>query len=378
MKQREILSKLSPDFARDGQTDYIPQKQKQIVDFLAQYLRVSGMKGFVLGVSGGIDSFLAGCLCAQACAQERAKLHLLMLPNGTQSDIADAKVSVDLMQGIYPEAIAETISIEHSFAGMVQDLRASKCFEDDAVTLGNLQPRLRMTAQYALARKLLVVGTDHAAESVTGFFTKYGDGGTDINPLQDLIKDDIYAMSASYGAPQALLNKQPAAGLGITETDEQELGIAYADICAYLKGNLIDAALQQKLEGYFECSRHKRRAPASLLDRFDTKPLTTHIVTTVENEEKTIAYINAHPRQNVLYVQRPGVQISRAYYERVIKTTNTPIERFNIFETQGIVPRNEIYGALDENAFGRVVVSGKANAMFELEHVLTDKQITIL
>lgn len=278
MKQRQILNQIAPDFRRDKETQqaYLEHKHKQIVDFLISYVKQNGLKGLVLGVSGGVDSFLAGALSAQAMAQIDGKLLLVMLPCGKQADIKDAQDSVARIQEIYPQAEAHTLAIGSGYAGAVEDLKTVDCFSSDKTTLGNLQPRLRMMYQYALAQGMLVVGTDHTAEGVTGFYTKYGDGGSDINPLQDLVKDDIYEMAALLGAPAAVLTKKPAAGLGITEDDESELGIAYSDIYAYLRGNIIDAETQKRLEYLYDVSVHKRALPISLADAYGVeKPTST-------------------------------------------------------------------------------------------------------
>ncbi|MDL2237076.1 NAD(+) synthase [Christensenellaceae bacterium OttesenSCG-928-K19] len=413
MKQRQIINDISPDFKRDkeSQQDYIERKKQQTVEFVSGYVRQSGMEGLVLGVSGGVDSFLAGALCAQAMKQAGKKLHMVILPNGEQADYKDAQDSVNRILEIYPQAVADTISIRGGYDGAVADLGTVKGFSSDVYTLGNLQPRLRMMYQYALAKNMLVVGTDHAAESITGFYTKYGDGGTDINPLQELVKDDIYDMAASFGAPEEVLKKNPAAGLGISADDESELGIKYGDICAYLKGNIIDADARQKLERLYDISRHKRALPASLKDRYvEKKPATIIVVDLIYAffDEKlgelacgngeaavrnTVKYINENPDANVLYVRdwhpeehcsfvdnggqwrkhsvqgTAGAEFAQAFYTDIIKTANTPLQRYNVFqkgmdrekeEYSAIAAQNEAFGLLKDNMEQDVVVVGAA------------------
>ena len=396
MKQRKILNDLSPDFARDGQTqeDYISSKQKAIVDFTAAYTESSGADGIVIGISGGIDSFLVGCICALACQRLNKKLLLVALPNGEQHDYADVLESARVIREIYPAAQCDTISIENGYLGALKDLRQSSLFTEDSYSTGNIQPRLRMTYQYALAKNLLVAGTDHAAESITGFFTKYGDGGTDINPIQDLVKNDIYAMSKSFGAPPELLKKQPSAGLGITATDEAELGLKYADICAYLKGASIDEAVRKKLEAYYRRTMHKRSLPASLKDRFNIKKSGSLVVVdlitafidgelpcvhALQAVENTVSYINSHPWLNVLYARdfhpenhcsfkehggqwnahavggTNSPKIHPLFYSGVEKTVNSPIESYNVFN-KGQDPEKEEYSAFNalNSNFGRL------------------------
>lgn len=420
MKQRLILNDIAPDFKRDNQQQagYIEAKKAQTVGFVANYLRTSGAKGIVLGISGGVDSFLVGCLCADACRQEGATLLLLLLPNGEQSDIDDARACAARVCEIYPSAQVEEISIRNGYEGAIADLRASVHFSsEDVYAMGNLQPRLRMMYQYALARQLLVAGTDHATESITGFYTKYGDGGSDINPIQELVKDDIYDMSSAYGAPKVVLEKRPAAGLGISADDESELGIKYADICAYLKGEKIGDAVRDKLEGAYTRSMHKRALPASLKDVYINRPETTIVVVDLirafvdgalacENSEKavinTVALINRHPAWNVLYVrdshpaghcsftENGGIwpahavqgteseEFVQALYTDVKKTVNAPIARYNVFnkgmdaaqeQYSAIDATNSAFGSLQDNLARRVIVTGAATEYCVLETV---------
>ncbi len=363
MRQRQILNDISPDFKRDTQTQeqYIAEKKEQTVDFIRRYLRGSGAMGVVLGISGGIDSFLCGALCAQACAQEQKKMYLVLLPNGDQPDIDDARACADQILKMNPQSVCDTVSIAGGYAGALCDLKDAQGFVQDAYTLGNLQPRLRMMYQYALAKGMLVAGTDHATESITGFFTKHGDGGSDFNPLQELVKDDIYAMSALYGAPQTVMDKQPAAGLGISQTDEDELGIRYADICAYLKGGVIAPREREKLEAIYLRSMHKRSLAASLKDEYTKKSPVTRIhigsVGSGRVLKSTISDINAHPEQNVLYVATGALE--QEFYSEIKKTVNTPVSRYNIFVPQGDSAANEAFGDLLENVEDSVVVSGE-------------------
>ncbi|MNZ62279.1 NH(3)-dependent NAD(+) synthetase [compost metagenome] len=117
-----------------------------------------------------------------------------------------------------------------------------------------------MVVQYALASELnlLVVGTDHASEAVTGFYTKWGDGAADITPLSTLNKRQVRQLAAYLGVPQNILDKAPTAGLWAGQTDEKELGISYEDNSDYLEGKQIDSAVQQRLEAMYSRTEHKR------------------------------------------------------------------------------------------------------------------------
>jgi NAD+ synthetase len=421
MVQRTIINDISPDFRRDNQTQaqYLNKKSGQIIDFVARYIRKSGARGIVLGVSGGIDSFLVGALCAEACKREGAGLRLIILPKGRQADIADARESVRKIREIYPAAEDETVPIDDAYNGAVAGLTGRNGFAPDVYTLGNLQPRIRMMYQYALAGGMLVAGTDHPAEAVTGFYTKYGDGGTDINPIQELVKDDIYEMAAMYGAPEALMEKRPAAGLGISADDEAELGISYGDLCAYLRGRPVGLDARDKIEAAYFRSTHKRAMPASLKDEYNiTEPFTFLLVDFVgsfldgplkcergwEALERTIRHINLHPEGNVLYARdchpaghcsfeenggiwpahavsgTKGVEFPDALYNEIVKTSNTPLADYNVFQ-KGMRREHEQYSAYeaDNGVFGclgrqltsNVLVAGMATEYCVLQTVKT-------
>jgi NAD+ synthase len=125
---------------------------------------------------------------------------------------------------------------------------------------GNVKARTRMVVQYALANELnlLVVGTDHASEAITGFYTKWGDGAVDITPLSTLNKRQVRLLASYLGVPQAILDKAPTAGLWEGQTDEKELGISYEANSDYLEGKEIDPAAREKLESFFTRTAHKR------------------------------------------------------------------------------------------------------------------------
>ena len=133
MKQRRILNDISPDFKRDTQTqeEYIARKKAQIIDFVKRYLTSSGAKGIVLGVSGGIDSFLVSALCAQACADIGRQMYIVLLPNGRQPDIDDARACAEQIKKINPNTMCDTVSIANGYAGAIKDLEGAQGFSRD-------------------------------------------------------------------------------------------------------------------------------------------------------------------------------------------------------------------------------------------------------
>lgn len=239
--------------------------------FLADYLGQTGFNGFVLGVSGGQDSLLAGILAQRAINLRRqsgqnCRLHTMLLPYGVQHDRADAELAVDTIKSYGESSVIEhDINIKPSVDTLVADL----CTNGQAISdfdKGNIKARIRMTTQYAIAGAcgLLVVGTDHAAESVTGFFTKFGDGAADIMPLYGLTKRQGRAMLNVLRVPERLLRKIPTADLlddHPAQPDEVELGLTYDDIDDYLEGKEVDSKIAKKIEERYDKTQHKRNLP---------------------------------------------------------------------------------------------------------------------
>lgn len=244
------------------------------VDFLVEFLRSTPARGFALGISGGQDSALTGRLCQLAVEQLRADgmadatFVAVRLPYGVQSDEVDARVAMRFVQpdrsvvvNIRPGANA--VAGEVASALSVDKLR-------DFVR-GNVKARERMVVQYAIAgqENLLVVGTDHAAEAVTGFFTKYGDGGVDLTPLTGLTKRQGAALLQELGAPSSIWSKVPTADLEDDRPalpDEEALGLRYSEIDDYLEGMDVTPEVAEKLETIYRNTRHKRTVPVTPLD----------------------------------------------------------------------------------------------------------------
>lgn len=241
------------------------------VGFLRDYLTTTGAKGLVLAISGGQDSTLAGRLSQLAVESLRADGHdvsftTVRMPYRVQADEDDAQLA---LQFIAAEP-GITVNIEHGVDGVVQDTTGAGVELSDFVK-GNVKARMRMVAQYAVAgqRGLIVVGTDHAAEAVTGFFTKYGDGGVDITPLTGLTKSQGRQLLEHLGAPARLYEKAPTADLLDDlpgQTDEANLGLSYAEIDAYLQGHDVPVEVAEAIEARYRATEHKRRVPATPFD----------------------------------------------------------------------------------------------------------------
>lgn len=238
------------------------------LEFITSYLRASGARGLVLGISGGQDSTLAGRLCQLAVEQVREAGHdaefiAVRLPYGEQFDEADAQAALRFIAADRTVTVNIKSSVDALVAELGHDFGAVTDFNK-----GNVKARVRMTAQYAIAGDsgCLVVGTDHAAEAVTGFFTKHGDGAADLMPLAGLTKSQGAQLLEYLGAPAALWQKVPTADLldgAPGQTDESSLGVSYQEIDAYLRGEEIDAAAAANIEKRFLVSQHKRNMPAT-------------------------------------------------------------------------------------------------------------------
>ncbi|QCU76898.1 ammonia-dependent NAD(+) synthetase [Citricoccus sp. SGAir0253] len=245
---------------------------EQRVRFLQDYLRASGARGFVLGISGGLDSTLAGRLAQLAVEGLReqgvqAEFVPVRLPYNVQHDEDDAQAALDFIDG----DAETTYDIAPAVDGFESEFTAATGEPISDYNKGNVKARVRMVAQYAIAgaEGLLVIGTDHGAESITGFFTKYGDGGADVLPLFGLNKRQNRQLLKHLGAEERLWAKVPTADLlddKPGQTDEAELGLTYEMIDDYLEGRVIPAVTAEKLEQLYLRSRHKRTTPVSILD----------------------------------------------------------------------------------------------------------------
>lgn len=245
---------------------------EQRVTFLMDYLRTTHAKGYVLGISGGVDSSLAGRLCQIAVERLRktgyeAKFYAVRLPYHIQKDEADAQIALDFINS--DQVI--TFNIGNAVDAFEQEYHSATNTELSDFTKGNTKARLRMVAQYALGgdQRLLVVGTDQAAENVTGFFTKYGDGGADITPLFGINKRQVRQLLQFLQAPLQVWQKPPTADLldaNPGRLDEDEIGISYEDIDTYLEGGDIATPVAEKIEEIYLRTRHKRTVPVTLYD----------------------------------------------------------------------------------------------------------------
>jgi len=242
------------------------------VSFLVEYLRTTGARGLVLGISGGQDSTLAGRLCQLASERledEGSAIEFIAvrLPYAVQADEHDATIALDFIR---PDRVV-TFDIKRGVDGFADEFIDATDEKITDFNKGNVKARSRMIAQYAIAGQYgyLVVGTDHAAEAVTGFFTKFGDGGADILPLSGLTKRQGKAVLQYLEAPASCYLKTPTADLlddNPGQTDESNLGLTYADIDDFLEGNEVAEEVASALEARYLATEHKRQLPVGPAD----------------------------------------------------------------------------------------------------------------
>ncbi|MDQ0178214.1 ammonia-dependent NAD(+) synthetase [Bacillus chungangensis] len=269
--QKKIIAELKV------QEDIDPQKEiRKSIDFLKAYLQKhSFLNGFVLGISGGQDSTLAGKLAQMAIEELRMEMKedrytfiAVLLPYGIQKDAEDVEDAIHFIQ---PDEIL-TINIKNAVdASVLTLLTAGVALSDFAK--GNEKARERMKVQYSIAamKNCAVLGTDHAAEALTGFFTKYGDGGSDLVPLYRLNKRQGKLLLQTLGCPKHLYEKVPTADLEDNRplfSDEEALGVSYKEIDDYLEGKAVTEKAKQTIESLYKKSMHKRHLPITIFDDF--------------------------------------------------------------------------------------------------------------
>ena len=250
------------------------------VDFIKTTLMVSGLTNLILGISGGIDSSTCGRLAQLAVDDMNGtagnyQFIAVRLPYATQADETDAQAALQFINpsasvnvNVQPgtDAIHQSTSDALAQQGLLDHSESSLDFAK-----GNVKARMRMIAQYEIAGLLgaLVIGTDHSAENVTGFYTKYGDGACDLVPLFGLNKRQVRAIAAHLGAPQQLIGKAPTADLeSLTpgKTDEDVLGLSYDQIDDFLEGKTLAPEISNLIIDIYCRTQHKRQPIASVYD----------------------------------------------------------------------------------------------------------------
>lgn len=268
--QRQIAEqlKVQPPFADQNALETEVARR---VDFIKQCLQNARLKTLVLGISGGVDSLTAGLLAQRAVKELREstgdtsyRFVAVRLPYMVQADEHEAQASVDFIE---PDE-RHTVNIGPSVKALASEVKAFEGHPASAVdfVLGNTKARMRMVAQYTIAGACqgLVIGTDHAAEAVMGFFTKFGDGACDVAPLSGLVKHQVRAIARHFGAPESLVEKVPTADLedlSPGKPDEAAHGVTYTEIDAFLHGQPVREEAFKIICDTYAKTQHKREQP---------------------------------------------------------------------------------------------------------------------
>lgn len=225
----------------------------KIEDFVSSYLTNSGMKKYILGLSGGVDSSLVAAICKNAVGKE--KLECLIIPiESDENDMKDALTVANVLNINY-----KIVDLTKTYQSYCAEM-AKSGIELTKSASSNLKVRMRMCALYAYAQNEsgLVLGTDNKDERYVGYFTKYGDGAADLLPIVHLLKSEVVEAAKMYGIPTELAEKVPTAGLFEGQTDEGEMGVTYCALDNYLLGLSVDNASRDRIERMHKNSEHKR------------------------------------------------------------------------------------------------------------------------
>lgn len=240
--------------------DMLNTKEK-IQNFVEEYINKSGAEGTVVGISGGIDSAIVAALAVEALGAENV-LGLIMPCESNNKDMKDAISFAEKLSIRY-----KVIDLTNTYLEFLKDNGENNQCD---LSFCNIKPRLRMTTLYfhASLNNYLVLGTSNKSELVTGYLTKYGDGGVDIEPIADLLKFEVYQLAGLLNIPEAIINKKPTADLRPNQTDEGEMGFTYEELDRFILKGEANEKTKNKIMKLYKQSRHKLDGPAILkLDR---------------------------------------------------------------------------------------------------------------
>ncbi|MGB5120806.1 MAG: ammonia-dependent NAD(+) synthetase [Vibrio fluvialis] len=270
-EEMRVLPSIDPEFEIERRVGFIKRK-----------LTESGCKALVLGISGGIDSTTCGRLAqlaVDALNQEHAtdqyKFVAVRLPYGEQKDEDEAQLALSFIQPTYSVSVNIKAGVDGLHAASHDALAGTGLIPSEEAKVdfvkGNVKARARMVAQYEIAGYVggLVLGTDHSAENITGFYTKFGDGACDMAPLFGLSKRQVRQVAAALGAPDLLVHKTPTADLeelAPQKADEDALNLTYEQIDDFLEGKPVEQFVIDRLVGIYKVTQHKRQPIPTIYD----------------------------------------------------------------------------------------------------------------
>ncbi len=230
----------------------VEREIESIVSWMRNLVEGAGAKGIVLGLSGGIDSAVVAALGVRAFGEN--VLGIIMPCESIDKDEEDAL------------SVARAINLKTIKVDLTETYRTllkSSFNSENRMAKSNIKPRLRMTILYYYAQDLgyLVASGSNASEFHLGYFTKYGDSGTDMFPLIEFVKSEVYQLASALGIPEEVIEKKPSAGLWEGQSDELEMGFSYDELENHIRGNKIDSKIAEKIDRMHRNSSHKRKMP---------------------------------------------------------------------------------------------------------------------
>ncbi|EOW3937451.1 ammonia-dependent NAD(+) synthetase [Vibrio parahaemolyticus] len=252
------------------------------IAFIKRKLLEAGCKSLVLGISGGVDSTTLGRLAQLAVDQLNEETGsndyqfiAVRLPYGEQKDEDEAQLALSFIKPTHSISVNIKQGVDGMHAASNIALEGTGLMPEDAAKVdfvkGNVKARARMIAQYEIAGYVggLVLGTDHSAENITGFYTKFGDGACDLAPLFGLNKRQVREVAATLGAPEVLVKKVPTADLeelAPQKADEDALNLTYEQIDDFLEGKPVSQQVVDHLVSIYKATQHKRQPIPTIYD----------------------------------------------------------------------------------------------------------------
>ncbi len=235
--------------------DYQKELEKRVM-FIQQALKEAHADGIVFGNSGGKDSALVGILCKKACDNVLGIMMPCQSKRNFGEDMEDG-LAVANQFGIATETVDLT-AVKQTMTEAIEQLT-----DIAPMASANIAPRLRMTTLYTVAqtKNYLVAGTGNASERYMGYFTKWGDGACDFNPIADLTVTEVFAFLRFLNAPASIIEKAPSAGLFEGQTDEKEMGVTYQEIDTFMADGTGVPESVEKITKAHARSEHKRVMP---------------------------------------------------------------------------------------------------------------------